>query len=318
MDRKLSSKDASTIPNKSRFNKISRWFSSCDFNRKNVGLFLAEMKAKNATPSYMNKMITMFKHLDRFYAMNYSADYPKEQLRDYSYFHEPIQIKETLKPEEIIAISEAVRPYKKNAVTLNIRQKALIMFIALTGCRIGEALGLRWTDIGSEPPFVIFRETKNGEDRVVPIDQATFDRLNALPHRCEFVFSSYRSNKLEHQEINLDLKSRVEQVGITKNVTAHTFRHSFVTTMRELDVDFLDIAHIVGHRDPKTTMRYQNSHIAYYAEIIHLHPLLRGALTIDQVAKRIKAHVDKVVDSRSYAITFSQNGDEINFSIKKI
>lgn len=88
--------------------------------------------------------------------------------------------------------------------------------------------------------------------------------------------------------------------------------------MMELGVDSLDIAHIVGHKDPKTTMRYQNSHLSYYSEVAQLHPLLRGSLSIDQIAKRTLKYIARIADSRSYQTKFSQNGDEITFSIKKI
>ncbi len=310
IDRKLSNKPASYLPNKSRFKKIAKWFVNREFNRGNINIFLGDMMTNKSKPSYMNKMVTILKHLDKYLKVN--------EMADYTYFRESIEHKETLTPEEIVTIANATPAYSRGSAYLIARQTALIMLLGTTGCRIGEALNLKWVDIGSEPPYVVFTETKNGETRVVPIDKTIYDQIMALPRKSEYVFCSVRGNQLQHQEFNLDLKSRAILVGIKKNISAHTFRHSYVTTMMELGVDSLDIAHIVGHKDPKTTMRYQNSHLAYYSEVAQLHPLLRGSLSIDQIAKRTLKYVSRIADSRSYQTTFSQNGDEINFSIKRI
>lgn len=179
--------------------------------------------SNKSKPSYMNKMVTILKHLDKYLKVN--------ELSDYTYFHESIELKETITPEEITAIANAAPVYSRGSAYLIPRQTTLIMLLGTTGCRIGEALNLKWPDIGSEPPYVVFTETKNGETRVVPIDKTIYDQILALPHKSEYVFSSIRGNQLQHQEFNIDLKSRARLVGLNKDVSAHTFRHSYVTTM---------------------------------------------------------------------------------------
>lgn len=47
--------------------------------------------------------------------------------------------------------------------------------------------------------------------------------------------------------------------GITKPITPHGLRHTFVTTARAANVDVRDVQAAVGHADPRTTMRYDQT-----------------------------------------------------------
>lgn len=309
IDRKLSEKSSSRNAITSRFRKLSTYFSDKEFNRNNFNTFVADMRKQQYSASYINNMIKLAKHLDRFLHLN--------QLQDYTYFREKkAYTLDVLSPKEIELLASVRLSYKKQAEYLNQRQHALIILIGTTGCRIGEALNLRFSDIHSSPPYVILRDTKNGDDRVVPISQQLYDILLALPIKTEFVFSSGRSGMLETQQVNLDLKQRAEAVGIKKNVYAHLFRHSFVTTMLENGVDALDVGVIVGHRDPKTTLRYKNSLLSHYVDVMHVHPLVRGGQTWQQLTQRIKSILMKSVDTKTNSLNIEERDGKMIIHIE--
>ncbi len=132
------------------------------------------------------------------------------------------------------------------------------------------------------------------------------------------MFVSGRGGRLETQQINIDLKVRAKKVGIVKPIWCHLFRHSFVTTMLEAGVDALDVAVIVGHRDPSSTLRYKNSLIGHYVNIIHLHPLLKQQMPWESCMKNLKRYVNKIFDVKNHIISITEGENEITISIKKL
>lgn len=299
VDRKMSTHHSSIYPMRSRFNKLIHWFHGKDFTRDNVNLFIGQMQRDRAAASYINKMIALCKHLDKFLGLN--------QLHDYTYFHETYQPKVVLTAQEIEALAGTTLPYRKYREYMNLRQKCLILLLGTTGSRVGEALNLKWTDVCDAPPHIIYRETKNGDVRAVPIGKVVYDLLQSLPRLSENVFSSYRGGVFDHQQVNLDLKARAAAVGITKPVYNHIFRHSYITTMLELGVDISDVARIVGHKSLNSTMRYKNSLLSYYNEIVQLHPIFKNSISLSQITSQMKADVTRMVDKSGFKVTMFES-----------
>ncbi|MFH1969452.1 MAG: integron integrase [Verrucomicrobiota bacterium] len=70
-----------------------------------------------------------------------------------------------------------------------------------------------------------------------------------------------RSGKVRRHHINENLlhravKQAVEQAGITKTVSCHTFRHSFATHLLQAGSDIRTVQELLGHADVATTMIY--------------------------------------------------------------
>ena len=66
--------------------------------------------------------------------------------------------------------------------------RPLVEFLLLTGARAGEALWLDWRDVDLARRHVTFRDTKNGDDRGVPLHPRLVATLANLPHRDGYVF----------------------------------------------------------------------------------------------------------------------------------
>ena len=54
----------------------------------------------------------------------------------------------------------------------------------------------------------------------------------------------------------LVIKECASKIGLQKNISPHTFRHSFATHLLEAGQDIRTVQELLGHNDVKTTMIY--------------------------------------------------------------
>jgi len=117
--------------------------------------------------------------------------------------------------------------------------------------RQGEIWGLDWSAVYLNKKFVRLHETKNGTKRDVPLSKEAVRLLTLLnPKEEGKVFNS-------NQESSGVIFRRALQLAKIKGLTFHDTRHEALTRLaRKLDV--LDLARMVGHRDPRSLMIYYN------------------------------------------------------------
>lgn len=266
---------------------------------------MGEMLANGYSKAYINNMIKIAKH--------YATFSGNTELSKYTFFKEDRNklLFEVITPDEIIKLAEVHIKYRKNSDEINLRHKALIYLLGTTGCRIGEAINLTWNDLRQSPIMVIFRDTKNGETRYVPISEFLFDLLNQLPKKNDKIFGIATEWMFKY-----DLKERAVKVGITHNVYPHLFRHSFITTMIQQQCPIALIARIVGHHDWSSTSRYTHLITSDLENALYTyHPLLRGNQTFEMLSKRIEDQLNKIIDIKSFKYIITKNQDTLEIKI---
>lgn len=134
---------------------------------------------------------------------------------------------------------------------------AVVRFLALTGWRSGEALGLRWAEIDLPKRTARLPDTKTGES-LRPLSHTACDVLSRLPRSGELVFPPTRG---EGRMTGFrKLWDRIAKLGpLPLDVTPHVLRHSYASLAADLGYSEPTIATLVGHKGHTVTSRYVHS-----------------------------------------------------------
>jgi integrase/recombinase XerD len=92
----------------------------------------------------------------------------------------------------------------------------------------------------------------------------------------DILFLNRRGSTLSRQMIFLLLRDLVRLAGIKKNISPHTFRHSFATHLVEGGADLRAVQEMLGHESITTTEIYTHLDREYLRETLHrFHPAFR-------------------------------------------
>ena len=188
-----------------------------------------------------------------------------------------------LKLPEILSINEIDRMIEEIDLSKQEghRNKAIIETLYGCGLRVTELVNLRLTDIHYSEEFIIV--TGKGEkQRLIPISNKALKEIdlykndrNKLPviHDQNTVFLNRRGAKLTRAMIFRIIKDLAAKAGIKKNISPHTFRHSFATHMIEAGADLRAVQEMLGHESILTTEIYTHIDRSFLRDtLIMFHP----------------------------------------------
>jgi len=135
-------------------------------------------------------------------------------------------------------------------------------FLAYTGCRLAEAIGLTWTDVDLSKKEITFSQTKNYESRTVPIAPKLLAWLKKLPAEDVYVFGDGNGEKLYHSSWYWRLLRSATEACRMRPHSIHAFRHTFCSSLAAADINLATIKELAGHKDIKTTLIYLQFNIA--------------------------------------------------------
>lgn len=124
------------------------------------------------------------------------------------------------------------------------------------GARQGELLNLEWKDINKKRCVALLRETKNGDDRAVPLSSQALDVLNSIPVSItEGKVFNVKRMALYHAFIAAAKRANIN------NLTFHDLRHEAISRFSErFELSVLELASISGHRTLAMLKRYTHLH----------------------------------------------------------
>lgn len=163
------------------------------------------------------------------------------------------------------------------------RNRAIIETLYSTGIRVSELIHLKLTDLYEEINFIKITG-KGNKQRVVPIgsDAMKYIKLYVAEIRVNvpikkgeenYLFLNRRGTSLSRVMIFNIVKEAAEVAAIIKNVSPHTFRHSFATHLIEGGADLRAIQAMLGHESITTTEIYTHLDTEYLKQVIKdFHP----------------------------------------------
>jgi integrase/recombinase XerD len=161
------------------------------------------------------------------------------------------------------------------------RNKAIIETLYGCGLRVSELVNLRLTDIHYGDGFVIVTG-KGSKQRLVPVSNKALKEIDLYKqernkmlviHDQNILFLNRRGSKLTRVMIFTIIKDLAKRAGIKKNISPHTFRHSFATHMVEAGADLRAVQEMLGHESILTTEIYTHIDRSYLRDTLMMfHP----------------------------------------------
>ncbi|KAB1071950.1 site-specific tyrosine recombinase XerD [Tamlana haliotis] len=189
------------------------------------------------------------------------------------------KLPDTLSEEEIDAIISAIDLSKPEGE----RNRAMLETLYGCGLRVSELINLKISDLFFEEGFI--KVTGKGDkQRFVPIVDVTQKYINIYRKEIrnhmniqagfeDTLFLNRRGKQLTRAMVFTIIKQLVKKIGLEKNVSPHTFRHSFATHLLQNDADLRSIQLMLGHESITTTEIYVHLDRSHLTEVVEkYHP----------------------------------------------
>jgi integrase/recombinase XerD len=188
------------------------------------------------------------------------------------------RLPEVLSADEIEQILNAIDLSKPEGQ----RNKTIIEVLYGSGLRVSELINLKISNIYFNENYMLI-EGKGNKQRLVPLSEESVhqigywrldrNRLDIKKGNEDFLFLNRYGRKLTRAMIFTIVKDLTRMAGIKKNVSPHTFRHSFATHLLENGANLRAIQQLLGHESITTTEIYTHMDVQYLREtILMYHP----------------------------------------------
>ena len=163
------------------------------------------------------------------------------------------------------------------------RNRAMLETLYGCGLRVSELIDLKISDLFFEEDFIKVTG-KGNKQRFVPISSVNKKYINIYRNEIrvhvniqegfqDILFLNRRGKQLTRAMIFTIVKNLAVTIGLQKNISPHTFRHSFATHLLENGADLRAIQQMLGHESITTTEIYMHVDRSHLAEVMNnFHP----------------------------------------------
>jgi len=247
-----------------------------DISKETIERFVYEV-AKVVNPRSQARIISGLKSFFNYLVFeDYREDNPLDLIESPKIGR---KLPDTLSENEINQLIAAIDLSKAEGE----RNRAMLETLYGCGLRVSELIGLKVSDLYFEEDFI--KVTGKGDkQRFIPISNLNKKYINIYRKEVrvhlkiqegfqDILFLNRRGKQLTRAMIFTIVKNLAEQIGLGKNISPHTFRHSFATHLLENGADLRSIQQMLGHESITTTEVYMHVDRTHLAEVMNkFHP----------------------------------------------
>ena len=182
-----------------------------------------------------------------------------------------------LSEDEVVRLIDSVDV----SVWQGVRDKAILEVLYGCGLRVSEAVGLKVSCVFLKEGFVRVIG-KGNKERLVPLGEMAVEAVEAYldvrpepadAESSDAMFLNRYGRPLSRVSMFTMIKRQALAAGISKEISPHTFRHTFATHLLENGADLRVVQEMLGHESISTTEIY--THVdssTWQKEILEHHP----------------------------------------------
>ena len=236
----------SSLPETYRLRAISRsWIGELDIRYLNKQQFAQYQKDRleKVSVASVHAELSLIRRVLDTAIKHWGYDIVENVIKTMKYTKGSVSRTRRLEANEKNRILASAKSQRNNYIC------SVIEFAIETGMRRSEILKLKWHDINLETGFASLYDTKNGEDRKVPLTKRCIEVLNQLTRNHEYVFP------ISATCLNQAWRRAVKKAEI-KDLRFHDLRHEAVSRFFEMGMSVPEVALISGHKDLTQLFRY--------------------------------------------------------------
>lgn len=189
------------------------------------------------------------------------------------------KLPDTLNLDEVDMLIDSIDLSNENGQ----RNKAILETLYGCGLRVSELVELKLSNLHFKQGYINV-VGKGNKERLTPIGSVAMKQIqlyidNYRNHQTiqsgeeDIVFLNNRGHKLSRVMIFLIIKKQMELIGLRKNVSPHTLRHSFASHLVDKGADLRAVQEMLGHESITTTEIYTHLDRNYLKKAIEeFHP----------------------------------------------
>ncbi len=229
-----------------------------EVNETSLNSYILFLEREGKAASTVSRYIASFKGFFEYcLKQGMISDDPAERIK-------PPRVEK--KFPQILTIAETQKLMEGPDVRCDkgIRDRAMLELLYATGIRVSELISLKKEDMNLAMEYVVCHEAS--KDRIIPFGSAAKDALIIYLEKTrenmigdtesEYLFVNCSGKQMSRQGFWKLIKHYAQKAGIEKEITPHTFRHSFAAHLIENGADIQSVQKMMGHADASTTHMY--------------------------------------------------------------